>query len=210
MIRIRAERPIAGDVILYGDSSWRVPSIGRSTRPTTLDPLMEFVHGDDHRTSSLRATVERDRVLQAILLVRAPRTPNHNHREREITMSYPRTIDDLAPDQRVSDPVVTIDYDLLDGLPSEAREAVLKAVSVLDRLSDSPSPHKGLISYNRPLVGEELDRALAEAQFDWKRLERMHDRFSSKPAEHDLFDKLTRYEINAWAIKEDKPLIETR
>lgn len=72
MIRIRAERLIAGDVILYGDSSsssWRVLSIGKSTRPTKLDLLMEFVHGDDHRTSSLRATVERDRVFQATLLV---------------------------------------------------------------------------------------------------------------------------------------------
>ena len=42
MIKIRAERLIAGDVIL---------------------------HGDDHRTSSPRATAERDRVFQAILLV---------------------------------------------------------------------------------------------------------------------------------------------
>ena len=61
-------------------------------------------------------------------------------------MSYPRTIDDLAPSQKVSGPVVTIDYDLLGGLP----------------------------------------------------------------ADRDLFDRLTRHEVNAWAIKEDKPLIETR
>lgn len=32
MIRIRAERLIAGDVLLCGDSSWRVLSIGKSTR----------------------------------------------------------------------------------------------------------------------------------------------------------------------------------
>lgn len=69
MIKIRAERLIAGDVILHGDSSWRVLSIERSTRPTKLDLLMEHVHGDDHRTSSLRATVERDRVFHAVLLV---------------------------------------------------------------------------------------------------------------------------------------------
>lgn len=124
-------------------------------------------------------------------------------------MSYPRTIDDLAPDQKVSGPVITIDYDRLGGLPSEAREAILKAVSVMDRLSDNPCPHKGVIAYNRPLTSEELDEALAKAQFDWKRLERMHDNFSSKPTEHDLFDRLTRHEINAWAIKENKPLIKT-
>ena len=69
MIRIRAERLIAGDVILYGNTSWRVLSIGKSTCPTELDLLMEHIHGDDHRSSSLRATVERDRVLQATLLV---------------------------------------------------------------------------------------------------------------------------------------------
>lgn len=69
MIRIRAERLIAGDVILHGNSSWCIKSIGKSTRPTKLDLLLEFVHGDDHRSSLLRATVERDRVFQAILLV---------------------------------------------------------------------------------------------------------------------------------------------
>lgn len=69
MIRIRVERLIAGDVILYGNSSWRVLSIGRSTHPTKLDLLMEHVHGDDSRSSTLRATVERDRVLQAVRLV---------------------------------------------------------------------------------------------------------------------------------------------
>lgn len=69
MIKIRAERLIAGDVILYGNASWRILSIGKSTRPTKLDLLLEHVHGDDHRPSSLRANVERDRVLQAIRLV---------------------------------------------------------------------------------------------------------------------------------------------
>jgi hypothetical protein len=69
MIKIRAERLISGDVILYGNSSWRVLSIGKSSRPTKLDLLLEFVHGDDHRSSSLQATVERDRVFQAIHLV---------------------------------------------------------------------------------------------------------------------------------------------
>lgn len=68
-IKIRAERLIAGDVVLYGNSSWRVLSIGKSTRPTKLDLLMEFVHGDDHQTPSLRATIERDRIFQVILLV---------------------------------------------------------------------------------------------------------------------------------------------
>ena len=69
MIRIRVERLIAGDVVLYGNSSWRILSIGKSSCPTKLDLLMEFVQGDDHRSSSLRATIERDRVLQAIRLV---------------------------------------------------------------------------------------------------------------------------------------------
>lgn len=124
-------------------------------------------------------------------------------------MSYPHTIDDLKPSQRVSDPIITIDYDLLDGLPSEARDAILKAVTVLDRLSDNPLPRKSTVAYNRPLVGEELDKALAKAQFDWKRLELLHARFSEEPADRDLFDRLTRHEVNAWAIKENKPLIET-
>lgn len=69
MIEIRAERLIAGDVVLYGNSTWRVLSIGKSTRPTKLDLLLEHVHGDDHQTSSLRATIERDRAFQAVLLV---------------------------------------------------------------------------------------------------------------------------------------------
>lgn len=124
-------------------------------------------------------------------------------------MSYPRTIDDLAPIQKVSGPVVTINYDLLGGLPSEARDAILNAVAVLERLSDDPSPRKSTVAYSRPLVGSELDDALARAQFDWKRLERLHARFSEVPADRDLFDRLIRHEVNAWAIKENKPLIET-
>jgi hypothetical protein len=126
-------------------------------------------------------------------------------------MSYPRTIDDLKPSQLVSGPVITIDYDLLDGLPSEAREAILKAVAVLERLNDSPppSPRKSLVAYHRPLVGEELTAALRKAQYEWARLDWMYDRFSNHPAYGDLFDRLTRHEINAWAIKEDKPLLET-
>lgn len=62
MIRIRVERLIAGDVVLYGNSALSDP-VDREVRPP--DPLMEH----DHRPSSLRATVERDRVLQAIRLV---------------------------------------------------------------------------------------------------------------------------------------------
>ena len=124
-------------------------------------------------------------------------------------MPYPRTIDDLKPSQRVSGPVVTIDYDLLDGLPSEAREAILRAVSAMERLSDDPSPRKSLVAYHRPLVGEELTATLRKAQYEWDRLNWMYDRFSNRPAHGDLFDRLTRHEVNAWAIKEDKPLLET-
>lgn len=124
-------------------------------------------------------------------------------------MSYPRTIDDLKPSQLVSDPVILINYDLLGGLPSEARDAILGAVAVMERLSDDPSPRKSTVAYRRPLVGSELDDALARAQFDWKRLERLHARFSEVPADRDLFDTMTRHEVNAWATKEDKPLIGT-
>ena len=125
-------------------------------------------------------------------------------------MSYPRTIDDLKPSQLVSGPVILINYDLLGGLPSEARDAILGAVAVMERLSDDPSPRKSTVAYCRPLVGPELDDALARAQFDWKRLERLHARLSEAPADRDLFDTMTCHEVNAWAIKEDKPLIETR
>lgn len=124
-------------------------------------------------------------------------------------MSYPRTINDLKPNQCVSGPVITIDYDLLDGLPAEARDAILGAVAAMERLSDAPAPRKSLVAYRRPLVGEELTAALRKAQYEWARLDWMYDRFSNRPAYGDLFDRLTRHEINAWAIKEDKPLIET-
>lgn len=69
MNRVRVERLIAGDVVLYGNSSWRILSIGKSTHPTKLDLLMEHIHGDDRRSLYLRATIDRDRVLQAIRLI---------------------------------------------------------------------------------------------------------------------------------------------
>lgn len=69
MIKIRAERLIAGDAILYGNSTWRVLSIGKSARPTRLDLLLEHVHSDDSRSSTLRATIARDCTFQAVLLI---------------------------------------------------------------------------------------------------------------------------------------------
>ena len=77
-------------------------------------------------------------------------------------MVYPEKVTDLKPDQLVSDPVVFIDYDLFPGLPAEAQEAPLKAVSAFESFSDSPAPHEQIVAYRRPLVGEEPDRAIRE------------------------------------------------
>lgn len=119
-------------------------------------------------------------------------------------MSYPKTIDDLKPSQRVSDPIVTIDYDLLDGLPSEAREVILKAVAVMERLSDDPSPRKDVVAYRRPQTDDEADRALRIAQDDWVRCSENYDRALKDPSQ---FTPLLLSEINGWAIKEDRPPI---
>lgn len=119
-------------------------------------------------------------------------------------MSYPRTIDDLKPSQRVSDPVVVIDYDLLDGLPSEAREALLKAVAVMERFSDDPSPRKDVVAYRRPLTASEADKVLRIAQDDWIRCLENYDIALKVPSR---FTPLLLSEINGWAIKEDRPPI---
>lgn len=119
-------------------------------------------------------------------------------------MSYPGTIDDLKPSQRVSDPIVTIDYDLLDGLPSEAREAILKAVAVMERLSDDPSPRKDVVAYRRPLTASEAAKALRIAQDDWIRCLENYDCALEDPSQ---FTPLLLSKINSWAIKEDRPPI---
>lgn len=116
-------------------------------------------------------------------------------------MSYPRTIDDLKPSQRVSDPVVTIDYDLLDGLPSEVREAILKAVAAMERFSDNPSPRKDVVAYRRPLTASEADKVLRIAQDDWIRCLENYDRALEDPSQ---FTPLLLSEINGWAINEDR------
>lgn len=69
MVQIRVERLAAGDVILYDNSSRRIQSIRMSTCPIKWDLLMEPVHGNDNRSSSLRVTIKRDRLLQATFLV---------------------------------------------------------------------------------------------------------------------------------------------
>lgn len=119
-------------------------------------------------------------------------------------MSYPKTIDDLKPSQRISDPVVTIDYDLLGGLPSEARDAILEAVAVLERLSDDLPPRKSTVAYRRPLTAPEADRALKIAQDDWVRCSENYGRALKDPSQ---FSPLLLSEINGWAIKEDRPPI---
>lgn len=119
-------------------------------------------------------------------------------------MPYPRTIDDLKPSQRVSDPVVTIDYGLLDSLPSEAREAILKAVAVMERFSDDPSPRKDVVAYRRPLTTPEANKVLKITQDDWIRCLENYDRALKDPSQ---FTPLLLSEINGWAIKEDRPPI---
>lgn len=81
-------------------------------------------------------------------------------------MAYPEKVTDLNPDQLVSAPVVFIDYDLFPGLPAEAQEALLKAVSAFESFSDSPAPHEQIVAYRRPLTASEADKA----QDDWVRL----------------------------------------
>lgn len=116
-------------------------------------------------------------------------------------MSYPEKITDLTPSELVSDPVVYIDYDLLPGLPAEAQEALLKAVSVFESFSGSPAPREQIVAYRRPLVGEELDRALQKAQDDWVCLAENYDRARQDSSQ---FTPLALSEINGWAIRENK------
>lgn len=91
-------------------------------------------------------------------------------------MASPEKVTDLRPDQLVSRPVVYIDYDRLPGLPAEAQEALLKAVSVFESFSASPSPREQAVAYRRPLTDSEADRALKIAQDDWVRLSEQYDR----------------------------------
>lgn len=116
-------------------------------------------------------------------------------------MSYPEKVTDLTPDQLVSAPVVFIDYDLLPGLPAEAQEALLKAVSVFESFSASPSPREQIVAYRRPLTDSEADKVLKIVQDDWVRLSENYDRALKDPSQ---FTPLALSEINGWAIRENK------
>ena len=67
-ILIRAERLIKGDIVLWGEASWRIGLI-EPVSLTEFEIVLEYVPGgcDDH--SDLRATVSRDRKFRALLLV---------------------------------------------------------------------------------------------------------------------------------------------
>ena len=67
-ILIRAERLIKGDIVLWGNASWRVGLI-EPVSPTEFEIVLEYVHGgcDDH--PDLRTTVSRDRKFRALHLV---------------------------------------------------------------------------------------------------------------------------------------------
>lgn len=123
-------------------------------------------------------------------------------------MAYPAKITDLKPSELVSDPVVTIDYDLLPGLPAEAQEAILKAVSVFERLCDNLVPREQVVAYRRPLTDKEADRTLKKAQDDWRRLARKYEMATAIGFDaNNLFERLLLCEINGWAIKENRPPI---
>lgn len=119
-------------------------------------------------------------------------------------MAYPEKITDLKPDQLASGPVVLIDYDLLPGLPAEAQEALLKAVSVFESFSADPPPHEQAVAYRRPLTDSEADKALKIAQDDWVRLAENYDRARQDSSQ---FTPLALSEINGWAIEENRPPI---
>ena len=119
-------------------------------------------------------------------------------------MAYPEKVTDLKPDQLASRPVVYIDYDLLPGLPAEAQAALLKAVSVFESFSASPSPREQAVAYRRPLTDSEADKALKIAQDDWVRLAENYDRALKDPSQ---FSPLLLSEINSWATKENRPPI---
>lgn len=116
-------------------------------------------------------------------------------------MAYPEKVTDLTPDQLVSAPVVFIDYDLLPGLPAEAQEGLLKAVSVFESFSASPSPREQTVAYRRPLTASEADKVLKITQDDWVRLSENYARALEDPSQ---FTPLAISEINGWAIKENK------
>lgn len=116
-------------------------------------------------------------------------------------MAYPEKVTDLKPDQLVSDPVVFIDYDLFPGLPAEAQEALLKAVSAFESFSDSPAPHEQIVAYRRPLTASEADKALKIAQDDWVRLSENYGRALKDPSQ---FTPFALSEINGWAVRENK------
>ncbi len=123
-------------------------------------------------------------------------------------MAYPAKITDLKPSELVSDPVVIIDYDLLPGLPAEAQEAILKAVSVFESFCDNPVPREQVVAYRRPLTDKEADRALKKAQDDWRRLARKYEIATAIGFDaNDLFERRLLCEINGWAIKENRPPI---
>lgn len=116
-------------------------------------------------------------------------------------MAYPEKVTDLKPDQLVSRPVVYIDYDLLPGLPAESQAALLKAVSIFECFSASPSPREQIVAYRRPLTDSEADKALKIAQDDWVRLSEQYDRARQDSSQ---FTPLALSEINGWAIRENK------
>lgn len=119
-------------------------------------------------------------------------------------MAYPEKITDLTASELVSDPVVYINYDLLPGLPTEAQEALLKAVTVFESFSASPLPREQSVAYRRPLTDSEADKALKIAQDDWVRLHEQYDRARQDPSQ---FTPLAIGEINGWAIRENHPPI---
>lgn len=80
------------------------------------------------------------------------------------------------------DLVIYIDYDMLPGLPTEAQEALLKAISVFEAFSARPLAHEQVVAYRRPLTDSEADRVLKIAQDDWVRLSEQYGRARQGPA----------------------------
>lgn len=123
-------------------------------------------------------------------------------------MARPATLSDIDDDFKVSDPIVSIDFDHIFELPLHIVQKIVELVDefeVADQIvaSGARQEHE-TVYYRRKLTNPELGQVLADFRRRWDENKQEYDAALARPSAVPTW---SRSHINAWADREGFELI---
>ena len=127
-------------------------------------------------------------------------------------MARPATLSDIDDDFKVSDPIVSIDFDHIFELPLHIVQKIVELVDELEVadqiISSGARQEHETVYYRRKLTNPELGRVLADFRRLWDENKQEYDAALARPSAVPTW---SRSRINYWAEREGfEPVIFPR